>query len=427
MQHIIPTQKQIDFQNWELGVFLHFGIRTFYEGFKDWDGQKMEPAQFNPSELDCNQWAETVKKAGFKYMVLTAKHHDGFANWPSKYTDFCVANSPWKDGQGDVVKEYTDACRKHGLKVGIYYSPADASCPVYDDPKAYDDYFINQISELLDGRYGEINMLWFDGCGSEDHEYDWNRIIGEIRRMQKNLLIFSMGDPDYRWVGNECGLAHNPMWNVVDAVDFSILTEVKEKLAGGKTWLPAECDFMIRDRNWFFGEKDEHTVKSVEELIGNYYYSVGRGCNMLLNIGPDRRGLLPDKDSATLISMGDEIKNRFSNPLIKLDEFTNEETNKWVWKNPNYEHKLDEVAGTTLFDHVILQEDISKGEHVKRFRISIDPYLHGKPITVYEGYNIGHKAICQFPLVRCKEIYIEVLENDGDVSLSNIEVFRSTC
>lgn len=426
MTKIIPTQKQIEFQNWELGVFVHYGIRTFYEGHKDWDGQKMEPAQFNPQELNCDQWAETVKQAGFKYMVLTAKHHDGFANWPSKYTDFSVANSPWKNGQGDVVKEYTDACRKHGLKVGLYYSPADASSPVYNDPKAYDDYFINQISELLDGRYGKINMLWFDGCGSENHKYDWNRIIGEIRRMQPDLLIFSMGDPDYRWVGNECGLAHNPTWNVVDAVDFSIMTEVKEKLEGGKTWLPAECDFRMRDKNWFFSEKDEHTVKSVEELMGNYYYSVGRGCNMLLNIGPDRRSLLPDKDSETLIALGYEIKKRFNEPLIKFDEFTNDGTNKWVWTNPDYERKHDEVVGTTLFDHVILQEDISKGECVKRFRISIEPYIHGQPINVYESYNIGHKAICQFPLVRCKGIIIEVLESDGDVSLNNIEVFRVT-
>lgn len=424
MGKLKPTRKQLDFQDWEFGIFLHFGIRTFYEGYQDWDGKKMEPAQFNPSELNCEQWAETAKKGGAKYMVMTAKHHDGFANWPSEYTDFSVANSPWKNGDGDVVREYTDACRKHGLKVGLYYSPADASCPVYSDAKAYDDYFINQVSELLDGRYGEINMLWFDGCGSEGHEYDWKRIIGEIRRMQPNILIFNMGDPDYRWVGNESGIAHFPNWNTVNSVDFSVMTDEKEELSQGAMWLPAECDFMIRDRNWFYSEKDEHTVKSVEELMGIYYYSVGRGANMLMNIGPDRRGLLPDKDSETLIRLGEELNKRFGSPIATLNNFEKVETNKWVW-TIECERTLSEIKGPVYIDHVVAEENLENGENIRRFRISAVPYLYGKHITLYEGYNVGHKAICQFPPIRVKELVFEVLESDGDATLNALSVVKN--
>ena len=210
---IKPTPRQLEYQDWEFGIFLHFGIRTFYEGHRDWDGNPMDPGAFNPAELDCEQWAETARAGGANYMVLVAKHHDGFANWPSQYTDFSVASSPWRDGRGDVVRAFADACRKHDLKVGLYYSPADWKCPFYEDAKAYDDYFINQVSEILTP-YGPVDMLWFDGCGSENHTYDWPRIIGEIRRMQPDILIFNMGDPDYRWCGNEAGLAPYPYSNV---------------------------------------------------------------------------------------------------------------------------------------------------------------------------------------------------------------------
>ncbi|MHB1356920.1 MAG: alpha-L-fucosidase, partial [Anaerolineae bacterium] len=205
----IPTARQLEYQDWEFGLFLHFGLRTFYEGYRDWDERRMSPAAFNPSQLDCDQWVRIAAQAGVRYMVLVAKHHDGFANWPSRYTDFSVASSPWRAGGGDVVREFTQACAKYGMKTGLYYSPADINCPVYQDPGAYDDYFINQISELL-VPYGPIDILWFDGCGSNDHLYDWPRIMGEIRRMQPNILIFNMGDPDFRWVGNESGLAPQP-------------------------------------------------------------------------------------------------------------------------------------------------------------------------------------------------------------------------
>ena len=410
-----PTPRQLAYQDWEFGVFLHFGIRTFHEGHRDWDGQAMDPAAFDPAQLDCDQWVATARQAGARYMVLTAKHHDGFANWPSKTTEFSVAASPWRGGRGDVVREFTDACRRHGMHVGLYYSPAEWKNPHFDDPARYDEYFLTQISEILTG-YGELDVLWFDGCGSEGHEYDWPRICREIRRMQPGVLIFHMGDPDFRWVGNEDGLAPLPCWNTVGAVDVSVRTDEKDALAGGAgRWLPAECDCRMRERNWFYEDADVHTVKSVEELVGVYYYSVGRGANLLVNIGPDRRGLLPEPDATRLVEFGREVRRRFARPVARTGDFRRE-GDTWACTFPE----------PALIDHVVLMEDLTRGEAVRRFRI-----YHGAPpsartpIRLYEGRNIGHKAICRFPPVRAAGVTIEVVQADGDVAMRGIEVHYS--
>ncbi len=399
-----PSSRQFEYQDWELGLFLHFGIRTFYEGWKDMDDRPMSPDKFQPSELDCDNWASVAHAAGCRYMVLTAKHHDGFANWPSQTTDFSVAASPWKNGKGDVIREYVDACRAYGLKVGLYYSPYDHASPAYEDESAYDEYFITQITELLEP-YGEIDILWFDGCGSAGHTYDWPRIIGEIRRMQPNILIFN-ADGDIRWIGNEDGYAPLGTRNVVGASTVGFLS--KPASDGALVWAPAECDSRVRERNWFFSESDEHTVKSSEELLGMYYYSVGRGCNMLVNIGPDRRGKLPEKDAANLMAFGREASRRFGSPLATLEQMRRE-GDRWEYAP---EHSF-------LFDHVVVAEDTRKGEHINRFAIKVDG---PEPITVYEGYTVGHKAICSFPLIRAPRAWLEVLESDGDVTLRSLDL-----
>lgn len=410
-----PTPRQMEYQDWEFGIFLHFGIRTFHEGHRDWDGKPMDPAAFDPAGLDCDQWVLAAKDAGAKYMVLTAKHHDGFANWPSKTTDFSVAASPWKGGQGDVVGEFTDACRRHGIRAGLYYSPAEWNSPSYDDEKAYDEYFITQVSEILTG-YGPIDILWFDGCGSEGHEYDWPRICREIRRMQPEILLFNMGDPDFRWVGNESGLAPRPSWNTVDAVDFSVQTDEKEALAaGGATWLPAECDCRMRERNWFYSDADADTVKSVDELMGLYDYSVGRGANLLVNIGPDRRGLLPDPDAGRLAEFGEALRRRLENPVAQTGDF--ERTGQ------SWHCTLDPPA---LIDLAVLQEDLAEGESVRRFTVAIDSVPYGRtPIVVHEGLNLGHKAICRFPPVTAAGVHVDVTEADGAVTMRGLAVYRS--
>lgn len=408
---IKPTLRQTEYQGWEFGLFLHFGLRTFYEGYVDFDKRAMSTSEFNPVQLDCEQWIRTAKEAGMEYAVLTAKHHDGFSNWPSKYSSFTVAQSPWKEGAGDVVQEFVDACRKYDVRPGLYYSPFDGSADFYNqDAKAYDDYFVNQITELL-GDYGDIDILWFDGCGSEDHEYDWPRIIGEIRRLQPNILIFNMGDPDFRWVGNEDGVAPIPCWNVTDATEFSILTEQKDAL-GEQIWLPAECDVQMR-ANWFYSDSDEHTVKSLDELMGLYYYSVGRGANLLLNIGPDREGLLPAKDTAQLQAMGEEIRRRFNNPIATMEQCSPHNTGwSYVAEKPH------------LIDHIVLQEDLTNGERVRSFRIHVTTAKTARSITVYEGRNIGHKAIIRIPVIKARGVQLEIMDSEGMPSIREMGIYH---
>jgi len=417
LSDIVPTARQLEYQDWEMGLFCHFGIRTFHEGHRDWDGRAMPAEGFAPTEFDPGQWAATAKEAGMSYVVLTAKHHDGFANWPSEHSDYSVAAAPWKGGCGDVIADYTAACRAHGLACGLYYSPAEASDRFKQGVAGnYDEHFLAQITELLDGRYGPIDILWFDGCGSEGHPYDWPRIVGEIRRMQPNLLIFNMGDPDFRWIGNECGVAPSAVWNVVDRVPFSVLTDAGEKLQGARAkWLPAECDCRIRQANWFHSDADEHTLKSLEELLGLYYLSVGRGCNLLINVGPDRRGLLPDADARRLRELGEEVRRRFGSPLATLADFARSENGR-CW-----EHSAEQPV---LIDHVIVRENIARGEHVRRFAIWADP-TGGSPIRLHEGYNVGHKAVCRFPLVQARKVRLEVVAHDGPVAFRSLELHNA--
>ncbi|MBP1962774.1 alpha-L-fucosidase [Paenibacillus aceris] len=407
VQKLTPTARQLAYQNWEFGLFLHFGLRTFYEGYVDFDERRMDPAAFHPAHLDCEQWIRTAKEAGMNYAVLTAKHHDGFSNWPSRYSQFSVAASPWKEGKGDVIREFVDACRKYDVKPGLYYSPYDGSADFYtQDAKAYDDYFVNQITELL-SEYGDIDILWFDGCGSEGHSYDWNRIIGEIRRMQPQILIFNMGDPDFRWVGNEDGIAPVPCWNVVDATEFSILTEKKEQL-GDRLWLPAECDVQMRG-NWFYSDSDVHTLKSVEELMGIYLHSVGRGANLLLNIGPDRNGLLPEKDVERLLDFGSEIRRHVGSPFATLAQ-CDKRGHTWVY----------ETEKAQMLDLVVIEEDLTDGEHVRSFRISIITQKSRRPVTIYEGQHIGHKAIIRVPAIKVRGVIVEITESDQEADLQGL-------
>ncbi|WP_257348908.1 alpha-L-fucosidase [Pseudalkalibacillus decolorationis] len=410
-QQVKPTRRQLEYQEWEFGLFLHFGLRTFYEGYIDFDERPMSPSTFNPINLDCEQWIRTAKEAGMKYAVLTAKHHDGFSNWPSKYTDFSVSYSSWKNGQGDVVREFVDACRKYDIKPGLYYSPYDGSADFYNqDAQAYDDYFVNQITELLTN-YGEINILWFDGCGSEGHKYDWKRIIGEIRTLQPNILIFNMADPDFRWIGNEDGIAQVPCWNVVDSTELSILTDNKEQLSE-PLWLPAECDVQLRC-NWFFSDRDEHTVKSCEELMGLYYHSVGRGANLLLNIGPNRQGLLPEKDTKRLLEFGAEISNRFDNPIASLGQCEAKD-GKWIYQTQD----------PHLLDHVVIHEDLKNGERVRSFKIKIISAKSHRPCTVHEGRNIGHKAIIRLPAVKVRGVILEITSSVGEPEIRDLSFYH---
>ncbi len=408
MSAILPTPKQLRYQDWEFGIFLHFGIRTFYEGHVDWDEKPMPPEGFNPTDLDCESWVTIAKQAGARYMILTAKHHDGFANWPSKLSDYTVAATPWKNGQGDVVREFVDACRRHDMACGLYYSPADWRHGMQDDPAAFNEFFLGQVRELV-SNYGPLDILWFDGCGSKGFTYDWPRVVETIRSHQPDLLLFSMGDPDYRWVGNEAGVAPAPCWNVVERTPVAV--DAADAATPEPRWLPAECDCRMRLRNWFYSDQDEHTVKSVEELMGLYYYSVGRGCNLLLNIGPDRRGRLPDKDAERLLEFAAERERRLGRPLAKLEDFEPAGENEWVWTPP----------ARTLADHLVIQERIEQGESIARFAVEIPAGQEWTP--VYEGHTVGHKHIAHFPLVAASKVRVRVTEAKGPVSLRALEAY----
>ncbi|MBR5307893.1 MAG: alpha-L-fucosidase [Clostridia bacterium] len=405
--NVKPTQKQLEFLDWEIGVFFHFGIRTFYEGHRDWDGKPMSLEAFNPTELDCDGWIKTAYDGGAKYAILVCKHHDGFANWPSKYTDYSVKNTPWKNGKGDVVREFTDACRKYGLKVGLYYSPAQFGSREMNSTE-YDDYFINQLGELLTD-YGKIDYLWFDGCGSENHEYDTKRIVGEIRRLQPDILLFNMWDPDTRWVGNECGFAKMPNVNVVNELDFSVQTSTKDAL-DRDVFLPVECDFRIRD-HWFYSENDSATLKSTDELMGNYLYTVGRGANMLLNIAPDRSGRLPQKDAQRFVDFGRRVAAKYGSPLVKAENP--------VFSDGSISVKLEEP---TVIDSVMITENIESCEKASLVRVYIRPQWCGDPILVASAESIGHKLILSFPPARTDEVIIEVLGKDG-MKITSVSVF----
>ena len=412
MNAIKPTQKQLNFLSWEMGAFFHFGIRTFYEGHRDWDGKIMPLEGFNPTALDCEQWIKTVHDAGLKYAILVCKHHDGFANWPSKYSDYHVGLTPWKDGKGDVVAEFVAACRKYDIKVGLYYSPAEADFKKID-PTKYDDYFINQVSELL-SNYGKIDYLWFDGNGSAGHEFDKPRIIKAIRDLNDDLLIFSMWDPDTIWVGNEGGAAGVANSNLASSMNIPISTDDNNETLTQAKFLPTECDFMMRWRNWFYSEYDVHTVKSLEELVGLYYHSVGCGSNFLVNIGPDRRGLLPEVDARRLLEFGKEIKTRFANPIpseLRKPEEGEEGKNDVILRLNNEQ----------FVNHLILQEDLTEGESIQEFEVHLRNGIIYRPICVYVGRAVGHKRIITFPAILAKELIVKVTKSRGDFVLCKAE------
>ncbi len=416
-------KKKLEFLDWEFGVFFHFGIRSFFPGHKDWDGKEMPMEAFNPTELDCENWLKTAKAGGATYAILTCKHHDGFALWPTKHSEYSVAGSRWKDGKGDVVREFVDACRKVGLKVGLYYSPAQWGkyAISFKNAEEYDEYFISQIRELLTG-YGKIDYLWFDGCGSEGHEYDKARIVKAINEYQPEILTFC--DPEWspgvRWIGNEDGYAslNNPL--VVSSTDFSELSTEEQKLSSAM-FLPAECDCKIRN-TWFYDDNEE-TLKSVDELFGMYEMSVGHGSNFLLNIGPDNRGLLPEADAERFLALGERIRASYGQPLdfsapVKEGDayvITHKEMDEPSWEIP---------AEKNLSNTLVISEDLTQGQRITSFSVyAYLPRYKKKKIQVFEGKTVGHKVICKFSPIRATKYEVVINASNGEHRIKDIKAF----
>ena len=407
-----PTARQLEFLSWEFGVFFHFGIRTFYPGLDDWAGVPMPTEGFDPPGLDCEQWCRTAARAGARYAILTAKHHDGFANWPSAYTDYSVARSPWRGGKGDVIREFTEACRKYGLKVGLYYSPADAMFLEQGIAmEEYNDRFVGQLGELLQN-YGRIDYLWFDGCGSGKLKFDSARILGTARTMQPEIIVFHMWDPDTIWVGNEEGYApfDNPLRRIKKEYD-RVYQPTDGPTDRDDRLLPAECDFRMRERTWFLCQDDADTVKSVDELMGVYDCSVGRGSNFLINIGPDATGRLPEPDAARLLEFGQALRRRFAEPIAMFGALEEDGDRRFQLPLP----------GKTPVNCVVLEEDLTQGQRVSEFSVHVR--VAGRENQVYWGKTIGHKSICNFPAVRGDHVTIEALDSDGPARLKGAGVY----
>ena len=400
-----PSPQQLAWQDMELGMFCHFGMNTFCD--QEWGDGTDSPKIFNPEQLDARQWARTAKRAGFKYLVLTAKHHDGFCLWPTKTTDYSVKSSPWRDGKGDVVREVADACREEGLQFGLYLSPWDRHEPCYPDKEAYDDFYAEQLTELLTG-YGPLVEVWFDGAGSQGREYDWNRIIGLIDKYQPDAMVFNMGRPTIRWVGNEDGVAPYPCWNTATTARESMFTsDMMTWMEGTPSWVPAECDVPIRKLHWFWHPDDEASLRSLEEVLDIYYRSVGHGATLLLNISPDNRGLLPEVDVERVIEFGDEIRRRFGKPV---GQTSGEGTELLL--------HLEHIQPV---NHVIIMEDIAHGERVREY--ALEAYSQGEWKELVRGSAIGHKKIDRFGTVETDQLRVSILSSVEKPLIRNLAAY----
>ncbi len=417
-----PTPQQLAWQRMELTAFVHFTVNTFTD--KEWGDGTEDPRIFNPSALDARQWVRVLKDAGFRLVILTAKHHDGFCLWPSRLTRHSVASSPWREGKGDVVRDAADACREAGLKFGVYLSPWDRHEPRYGSA-AYNDYYKSQLRELLTG-YGEIFMVWFDGAkgkGEKAQQYDWPGYYSLIRSLQPDCLIHGAGDrdapvypglrPDIRWVGNERGIARDTEWSVV-AVREPLLHMDEQaadlgsraRLAGADRllWWPAEADVSIRP-GWFYHPREDGRVKPASKLVDIYFDSVGKNSVLLLNVPPDRRGLIHENDAAALKEFRSSLDRIFANNLVR--------------RRRGLELEIQRGAG---FNVAMLQEDIAQGQQVEEFTVEVAE--GGAWREIARGTTIGYKRLLRFPEVAAERARVRVLASRGTPRISAVGLYR---
>ncbi|MGB7295773.1 MAG: alpha-L-fucosidase [Candidatus Aminicenantales bacterium] len=458
--HIVPTPNQLAWQEMEFIAFVHFGLNTFTD--REWGDGTEDPRLFNPTDLDARQWARVFKDAGMKMIIVTAKHHDGFCLWPSRFTDHSIKKSPWRGGRGDVVGELAQACREAGLKFGIYLSPWDRHEPTYGDSPAYNRHFCDQLRELLTG-YGEVNEVWFDGaCGEgpngKRQEYDWWAYYRVIRELQPRAVIFGVA-PDLRWVGTESGYGRETEWSVVpvnlkDPGDSSPLSlddlfmpgdmtaedlGSRDKIAGARAlaWYPAETDVSIRP-GWFYHSAQDGEVKSPEKLVDIYFSSVGRNGVLLLNVPPDRRGLIHENDIRNLMEMRRILDRTFGVNLVAGARvkatsekkgcgagFILDEDKATFWTTP------DGVETATLefvlpekktFDIVLLQEEIQMGQRVEDFSLEIWDGDAWRPLAV--GTTIGYKRLLRVPEIKAERVRLTIERSRISPTLSAFGLYK---
>jgi alpha-L-fucosidase len=412
----VPTRSQLAWQRDELAMFIHFGVNTFTD--REWGDGTESPSVFAPAKLDARQWARAAKAAGFRAMILTAKHHDGFCLWPTATTTHSVAQSAWRDGQGDVVREFTEACRAEGLKAGLYCSPWDRHEASYGTGAAYNDYFCAQLTELLT-RYGPIAEVWFDGANGEGpngrvQAYDWARYHAVVRRLMPDAVMFSDAGPDVRWIGNERGAAGETNWSMVDpaAVPFPGATgDAVERMLQqgdptGTVWRPGETDVSIRP-GWFYHAAEDAQVKDAANLVDLYCTSVGRNSKLLLNVPPTRDGLLHDRDVAALAGMHAQLTATFGRDLAAGAR------TRWRagGKGASLEVTLARAAIVSVID---LREAIQAGQCVARYVVEAAGEAgDGGAVTgmwreIARGTTIGYRKIDRIAPVRVQRLRVRI-------------------
>jgi alpha-L-fucosidase len=451
----LPSEAQLEWHEMEMNAFIHFTTNTFTD--KEWGYGDEKPSVFNPEKVDADQWARVLKKTGFKTIILTCKHHDGFCLWPSQYTEHSVKNSPYKNGKGDVVKEVSEAAKKHWMKFGVYLSPWDRNHAEYGRAP-YIDYYRNQLKELFTN-YGPVFEMWFDGANGGDGfyggarerrringatYYDWPATLDMIRKMEPKVIFFSDAGPGVRWVGNERGVAGTTNWNTISTdTIFAGKPGIEELLntgsPDGNKWVPAEVDVSIRP-GWFYHAKEDSLVKSPERLFEIYLTSVGRGSTLLLNVPPDRRGVFHENDVKSLEGFSAILEREFKTNLAKEAKITastfrgkdnaynaaklNDGKKETYWAtddNVTMASLEVDLGKVQPVKYVLLQEYIKLGQRVKSF--TVEAFQDGAWKKVAEATTIGYKRILRLPAVQTNKIRVNIADAKACPLISNLELY----
>jgi len=417
---IKPAPQQLDWQDLEFGVIIHFSTNTFLD--REWGDGTADPAVFNPTQFDPDQWMKAIRDSGAKYVVFVAKHHDGFCLWPTDQTKYSIKASPWKDGKGDMVAEVARSARKYGLKFGVYLSPWDRHEPKYKDSAAYDDYYQAELTELA-LNYGDLVEFWLDGAGSLGHVYNFPKIIETLRTYQPNTTVFAdtglFEYGDARWVGTESGRVPYENWNVIDR-------------HGYLRWRPVEADTPLRAYHWFWHPNDEASVKSLDELLATYDETVGHGAQLMLGLAPDRRGLLPDSDVARLEEFGKAVRARYAHNLTLAHTPALAEVAAALDGNPDTfwsalagsHHATLEVsfAKPVTFNRSLTMEWLNNGQRVEKY--SIDVWTGSQWKTVSAAEAIGHKKIDIFTAVTASRVRLNILSSSDAAAIREFQLYN---